>query len=112
LLLDYPWKTGDRAWFGENPKRSHRARMPFTGEGYLFDAKALAGCAPIVLVRQVKPGTRLRGGFYLNTALLPVPDDEALILAMFEIAARREPVPGNMQAFTALRDKYAARGSC
>jgi hypothetical protein len=76
-------------------------------------ARIAAGCAPIVLVRQVKPGTRARCGFYLNTNLIPVPDDEALIHAMFEIASRREPAPATMQSFCALRDKYAtARGSC
>ena len=37
---------------------------------------------------------------------------DRLIHAVFEIASRREPVPGDMQAFTALRDKYAARSSC
>jgi hypothetical protein len=112
LLLDYPWKTDDRVWCEENPQRSHRARMPFAGEDYLFVTKALPGCSPIVLVRQIKPGTRMRRGFDLNTVLLPVPDDEALIHAMFEIADRREPAPTTMQAFCALRDKYAARGSC
>ena len=54
----------------------------------------------------------MRRGFDLNTALLPVPDDEALIHVMFEIAARREPAPVTMQAFCALRDKYAIRSSC
>ena len=34
------------------------------------------------------------------------------IHVMFEIAARREPAPVTMQAFCALRDKYAIRSSC
>jgi hypothetical protein len=79
-VLDYPWKTDDRIWFEENPKRSHRARMPFAGEDCLSDAKVLPGCAPIVLVRQIKPGTRMRRGFDLNTALLPVPDFGRLLI--------------------------------
>jgi hypothetical protein len=112
LLLDHPWKTDDRAWFEHNPQRSHRVRIPFTGEFDDLGAKAPAGHALIILVRQARPGTRLRCGFYFNTALLPVPDDEALIHAIFEIAARREPVPGNMQALNALREKYVARSSC
>ena len=111
-VLDHPWKTDDRVWFEENPTRSHRARMPFAGEDSLCGAKSLPGCTSFILVRQIKPGTRIRRGFYLNTVLLPVPDDEALIHAMFEIASGREPAPTTMQAFTALRDKYAACSSC
>jgi hypothetical protein len=101
------WKIEDWVWFGKNPTRSHRARLPFAGEDYLFVTKALPGCAPIVLVRQTKPGTWLRLGFDLSANMLPPPDDEALIHAMFEIAARREPAPTTMQAIMALRDKYA-----
>jgi hypothetical protein len=110
LMLDSSWRIDDRAWFEKNSTRSHRARMPFAGEDY--GQSPPGGCTSIVLVRQIKPGTRVRQGFYLNTALLPVPDDEALIHAMFEIAARREPAPATMQAFCALRDKYAGRSSC
>jgi hypothetical protein len=106
------WKIKDWAWFGKNPTRSHRALLPFAGEDSLFIRKAPPGCAPIVLVRQVRPGTWLRLGFGLGADMVPPPDDEALIHAMFEIAARREPVPVTMQAFCALRDKYAVRSSC
>src|SRR5262249_26477192 len=31
-VLNSPWKDDDRAWFEQNPKRSHRARLPFPGE--------------------------------------------------------------------------------
>jgi hypothetical protein len=108
--------TDDRTWFEQNPQRSHRARMPFPGEEFLLSggddgANSLPECTSFILVRQIKPDTRIRRGFYLNTALLPVPDDEALIHAMFEIASSREPAPRTMQEFTALRDKYAILSS-
>jgi hypothetical protein len=34
---DGPWKDADRIWFEQNPTRSHRLRLPFSGE---FDAQA------------------------------------------------------------------------
>jgi hypothetical protein len=57
------------------------------------------------------PGVRNRLGYYINTALLPLPDDEAQIHAMFEIATGREPAPTTMQALCALRDKCATHNS-
>ena len=106
------WKIEDWAWFGKNPTRSHRARLPFAGEDNLFVTKALPGYAPLVLVRQTRPGTWLRLGFALSASMVPPPDDEALIYAMFEIATGREPAPTTMQAIMALRNKYAVRSSC
>jgi hypothetical protein len=103
------WKTGDRVWFNEHPARSHRARMPFTGEDCLFDTKALPGCAPIVLVRQTRPGTWLQCGFYLNTNLIPVPDDEALIHA---IGANRRRPPCRRSALCATKYATTACGAC
>ena len=111
-MLDYPWKTDDRVWFGKNPRRSHRVRMPFPGEFDELGAKAPAGHALVILVRQVKPGTRARHSFYLNADLLPVPDDEAIAHTLFEVATEREPLPRNGWALNALIAKYANRGSC
>jgi hypothetical protein len=107
LELDSLWRIDDRTWFEKNPTRSRRARMPFDGEDFLFVTEALPGCSSLVLVRQIKPGARQRLGFDLTTALLPLPDDEALIHAMFEIASKREPAPTTMPALNALREKYA-----
>jgi hypothetical protein len=112
LLLDHPWKTDDRLWFEGNPKRSHRVRMPFTGEFDELGANAPAGHALIILVRQVKPGTRARHGFYLNADLIPVPNDEAIAHVLFDVATRREPMPRNGWALNALIAKYAACSSC
>jgi hypothetical protein len=85
-VLDAPWKDDDRAWFERNPSRAHRARMPFPGELDEVVAKAPAGHALIMLVRQVEPGSRLKANFYFNASLLPVPDDEAIAHAFFEVA--------------------------
>jgi hypothetical protein len=103
---DGPWKEDDRDWFAQNPKRSHRARLPFPGEANKEAAGSPAGHTMIMLVRQVEPGSRLKTNFYLTADALPVPDDEATIHALFEIAAQREPLPPNLQAFFALIEKY------
>jgi hypothetical protein len=103
------WKIEDWVWFNEHPARSHRARIPFSGED--LRAGTEPGYAPVILVRQIRPGMWERRGFDLDANMVPMPDDEALVHAMFEIAARREPAPTTMQAFLALRDKYATRDS-
>jgi hypothetical protein len=90
---DTPEKRDDRAWFERNPQRAHRVRMPFPGEAGDAAEKTPAGHAMIILVRQIEPGSRLRHSFYLNADLLPVPDDEAVAHALFEVAVGNEPVP-------------------
>ena len=105
-VLDTPWKDNDRSWFEQNRERSHRARMPFPGELDGDAAKPPAGHVPIMLVRQVEPGSRIKARLFLDVVSLPVPDDEATIHALFEIAAQREPLPPNLQAFFALIEKY------
>jgi hypothetical protein len=106
-LLDRPWKSDDRAWFERNPSRAHRVRMPFPGEADKEAAETPAGHALILLLRQVEPGTRIKVGFHLNAELLPVPDDEAIAHALFEVAVGHEPVPRDQQARFALIEKYA-----
>jgi hypothetical protein len=106
------WKIDDRTWFEKNPTRSHRARMPFGSDHYTYVSMDRPECAPLVLVRQTSPGTWLRLGFDLSASMVPPPDDEALIHAMFEVASGREPPPASMQAMMALRNKYAIRSSC
>jgi hypothetical protein len=101
-----PWIVDDDDWFVKNPSRSHRVRMPFPGECDEAVAKAPPGTALIILVRQVKPGTRVRAGNVLGTNFLPVPDDEATIHALFEVAMQREPVPPDDEALRTLIEKY------
>jgi hypothetical protein len=106
-FADTPWKPDDDNWFRQNPSRSHRVRMPFPNECDEEAAKAPIGSALIILIRQAKPGARLRAGVYFSVDLLPVPNDEATIHALFEVAMQREPAPSDRQALRALANKYA-----
>lgn len=107
---DYPWKDDDREWFERNQSRAHRARMPFPGEIDEEKIKASAEHALVVLIRQIKPGARLRAAVDLSADFLPVPDDEATIHALFEAATEREAMPHDRDALRILAEKYATRG--
>ena len=105
-LLDHPWKDDDREWFKRNPNRSHRARKPFPGEADMQGLAAPAGHELLLLLRQTEPGSRMKVGFYFNVGVLPLPDDEATIHALFEVVAGREPMPTDGTALDALIMKY------
>ena len=104
VLLDHPWKDDDRAWFQRNPTRSHRARMPFPGEVNEMVAAIQSGHALIMLVRQVKPGVRMRGACELNADLLPLPDDETVLHALFDFTTQHGG--GSREALDVLIEKY------
>jgi hypothetical protein len=114
-FTDSLWKDDDRAWFQRNQSRAHRMRPPFPGEVDEEAAKTPPGHALIMLVRQIEPGARQRVPFYLDTALLPLPDDdllswcedEAVAHALFEVAVEREAVPPDQHALDALIQKYS-----
>jgi hypothetical protein len=101
-----PWIADDDDWFAKNPSRSHRARTPLPGEADKETAEAPPGTALVILVRQIKLGTRLRVGHILGTNFLPVPDDEATIHALFEMAMGRETVPHDDESLRVLIEKY------
>jgi hypothetical protein len=84
----------------------HRARLPFPGEVDEQAAETPAGDALIMLVRQVEPGRRLRAVVFLDANLLPLPDDEAAVRALFEVAMGREALPRDRQALSTLIKKY------
>jgi hypothetical protein len=106
-LLDYPWKRDDRDWFEQNPQRSHRARPPFPGE---VDEEAPLGQALIMLVRQVQPGVRRRASVFIDAEFLPLPEDEAVVHALFEAVTGHEAMPADRSALYALAEKYSVRG--
>jgi hypothetical protein len=108
-VLDHPWKKDDREWFEQHSARSHRARLPFAGEVTLEQLAAPEGHRLLVLLRQVEPGKRIKNGFFISDELLPVPDVEAVVHALFDIATRRQPVPRNGEAMCALIEKYQSR---
>jgi hypothetical protein len=66
-----------------------------------------------VLVRQVKPGLRVRQPYYrdINT---PIPDIEPVVHAMFDLATAEDAVPGcvvSVREVAELGMKYAAAWS-
>jgi len=83
--------------------------MPF-GELDEEAAKTPAWYALIVLVRQVEPGSRLRAACDFSTDLLPLPDDEAVIHALFDAVMQHETVPLDSAALRTLIEKYRASG--
>jgi len=89
-VLDHPWKTDDRNWFEQHPERSHRARLPFAGEVKPEEmGSPPEGHQPLMLIRQVEPDRRIRPGFFIPNQMLPVPDAEAVVHALFEIDRTR-----------------------
>jgi hypothetical protein len=64
----------------------------------------------IVVVRQIDPGARHRGCFYVRADLLlsPLLGDEAGAYTLFQIATHCEPVPENDAAFRLVVQTYAA----
>ena len=50
----------------------------------------------IMPVRQVQPGSRLRATVGLDADLLPLPDGDAVVHALFDVAVRREAVPRHL----------------
>ena len=82
---DTPWKSADAAWFKANPTRAHRLRARFAGEFDQDDQTLLpeAGYEPIVIVRQVEPGCRIRRVFNVNTEIA-IPDIEEVLHAIFD----------------------------
>ena len=106
-VQDYAWKRDDARWFEQNPSRSHRARAPFPGE--IEDAELPTGCVPIMLIRQIEPSCRMRVACDLSVDLLPLPDDEAAVHALFDTAMRREAV--TVQTVRALIEEYRTKGA-
>jgi hypothetical protein len=105
-VLDSAWKNDDRLWFEQRPERSHRARLAFPGEAHEVAAKAPTGHMLLMLIRQAEPGKRVRAGFYLNADLWPVPDDDAIAHALFDVATRQQAVPQGSAERAALVEKY------
>ena len=60
----------------------------------------------LMLVQQVEPGRRLRAAVFLDANLLPLPDDESAVHALFEVAMGCEALPGDRQALSTLIKKY------
>lgn len=110
-LLDSAWKDDDRAWFEQNPTRTHRIRPLYPDED---DGRVppLVGHDALVLVRQIEPGLRAKRSFYFKQQMmLPVPDgeggEEALAHALFDMVDNGELLTNTKRLF-ALIDRYRA----
>jgi hypothetical protein len=91
FLGEHAWKADDAAWFKNHPERSHRLRPLLEGEAEAMPVRMPADQIPPdhrvdVLVRQVRPGERVRKLFCRNTAI-DIPDQEEIIHAIFDIVA-------------------------
>ena len=73
-------------------------------------ANTPAGTVLMMIVRQIKPGVRIRPAVSVDVELLPIPDDEATAHALFEAAMGREHLPPDPQALRELSKKYSMRG--
>jgi hypothetical protein len=80
----------DAAWFKAHPHRCHRLRQPHDVELRETMAPAItpASAIPYVVVRQVRPGHRLRLAIWSD---IEVPDMEAMGHALFDLAVRHSP---------------------
>jgi hypothetical protein len=90
----HDWTENDRRWFETNPTRSHHARLPYPDEPTRPDDSTDVphGYQICVLVRQVEPGIHLTCVIYVQADLLPIPDDEALLHAMFDRQVNEERI--------------------
>lgn len=88
------WKADDAAWFKAHPQRSHRQRALLEGEADSFPPGLFEEALPVdheiqVIIRQIEPGRRARLPFGRNLAM-PIPDDEAILHALFDRVAQPE----------------------
>ena len=81
------WKDDDKRWFEQHPDRSHRLRQLIGDEAEAtgFVDEVLPPHHELqVLVRQVRPGQRMRLPFGRNLGV-PIPDDETVLHTLFDI---------------------------
>jgi hypothetical protein len=88
-----PWRSDDAAWFERNPKRSHRIRPLWAGEGANMSKGLVLLPTPVnfryeVIVRQLEVGTRIRALFCRNMDA-PTAMVEEVLHALFDILAQR-----------------------
>jgi hypothetical protein len=80
----------DAAWFKAHPHRSHRLRQPHDVELRETMAPAVtpASAIPYVVIRQVRPGHRLRLPIWSD---IEMPDTEANGHALFDLSLKQTP---------------------
>jgi hypothetical protein len=106
------WKADDAAWFKANPKRSHRLRPAFLGElATHWEFEAMPHHETQFVIRQLKPGQRIKTVFYRDARAPTIPDDEAIIHALCDIlaASDHEGKPVSAGQIVELAEKYAVK---
>jgi hypothetical protein len=101
---DSAWKTDDKLWFENHPDRSHRLRPMFPGEMQLPDSPP--GTEWHIIVRQVEPGQRIRLPLCHVIDGPALPDIEAVVHALCDLAQQSKVIKTSEVAELAL--KYAA----
>lgn len=117
FLRDTAWKADDAAWFAARQRRSHRLRSLLPGEfeplpSAIRNASVPDGHELQVLVRQVEPGQRVRTFFARNLGV-EIPDDEAVIHALFDLVSQRSAAPDDpitADALATLAHSYSSPG--
>jgi hypothetical protein len=101
-----PWKADDAAWFAAHPDRTQRARPAAAGEWPQY--------VSTTIVRQIAPGSRIKTGFSIPDDDLPVPDEEAMLHGLFDLAVQRarerSDAPLGREEVTAARERYLTGG--
>jgi hypothetical protein len=92
----HPWKADDAKWFKENPSRSHRLRAGFPDEPP--SQHPPADHIPLMLIRQVEPGTRVKIPLVFHREFMPVPDSDALLRAIFDVCTESIPMAQSLPA--------------
>lgn len=109
---DSEWKSEDARWFKAHMNRAHRIRAPFPGEleGLPHSEVPLpAGHEHRVLVRQIKPGVRVRIVFYRDVGT-PLPDVEPLVHALFDVVSASQGGVISRAQVAELAMQYAGAG--
>lgn len=97
------WQLDDAAWFERHRRRTHRIRPAFPGE---VEGEPPAGRIWLKVVRQLRPGIRLRCTVFCNPHA-PLPNDEAVAHGLFDVAVAAFEAGG--EGFKPLDAELAAR---
>ena len=84
--LPRPWKADDAKWFEAHPRRTHRWRPMAPNE--LDISGAAAQLTPFLVLRQMRPGWRVKQLCLLPPGAPQPPDTDAALSVMFDELAR------------------------
>jgi hypothetical protein len=109
-----PWSGDDRAWFAAHPRHAHRVRGAFAGE-YQIEPEP-----DFVVIRQLRPGLRLRKPFTLvacspdlvgimqDLARRGLDDNEGAAHALFDLPGDRTIQRDELMAIIAAHESGSA----